>query len=137
LMVACEQKNEEAAALLMEATKNAGALDVQDDYFHQSALHIASQWGLESAVAKLLSLGADAALKNCGSKTALDVAGVYCEAKKEEVEAVFAKHYAQVDITDQNKNRLVLVFSRLGVASRLPAVLLAGADLKHTDEVCL
>ena len=63
-MVACEQKNEEAAALLMEATKNAGALDVQDDYFHQSALHIASQWGLESAVAKLLSLGADAALKD-------------------------------------------------------------------------
>ena len=63
-MVACEQKNEEAAALLMEATKNAGALDVQDDYFHQSALHIASQWGLESAVAKLLSLGADAALRD-------------------------------------------------------------------------
>ena len=29
LMVACDNKNEEAAALLMEATKNAGALDVQ------------------------------------------------------------------------------------------------------------
>ena len=29
---------------------------------------------------------------------------------------------------------LLLVLSRLGVASRLPAVLLAGADLKHTDE---
>ena len=62
LMWACEQKNEEAAALLMEATKNAGALDVQGDDFYQSALHIASQNGLESAVAKLLSLGADAAL---------------------------------------------------------------------------
>ena len=77
----------------------------------------------------------DCPLQN--SKTALDVAGDYCEAKKEEVEAAFAKHYAQVDITDQNKNKLVLVLSRLGVASRLPAVLLAGADLKHTDEVCL
>ena len=29
LMVACAQENEKAAALLMEATKNAGALDVQ------------------------------------------------------------------------------------------------------------
>ena len=28
-MVACAEKNEKAAALLMEATKNAGALDVQ------------------------------------------------------------------------------------------------------------
>ena len=28
-MLACKNKNEEAAALLMEATKNAGALDVQ------------------------------------------------------------------------------------------------------------
>ena len=62
LMVACEQKNEEAAALLMEATKNAGALDVQG--YNRSALHIASKNGLESAVAKLLSLGADAALRD-------------------------------------------------------------------------
>jgi hypothetical protein len=43
--------------------------------------------------------------------------------------------YAQVDITDQNKNGSLLVFSRHGMASRLPAVLLAGADLKHTDEM--
>jgi hypothetical protein len=41
---------------------------------------------------------------------------------------------AQVDITDQNKNGLLLVFSRHGMASRLPAVLQAGADLKHTDK---
>ena len=61
------------------------------------------------------------------------------------VKAAFAKHLAQVDITDQIKNgrhhrpkqELLLVFSRLGMASRLPAVLQAGADLKHTDEMCL
>ena len=29
MMVACEQKNEEAAAELLEATKKAGALDLQ------------------------------------------------------------------------------------------------------------
>ena len=42
----------------MEATQKAGALDVQ------GALHIAIRGGWESAVAKLLSLGADAALKD-------------------------------------------------------------------------
>ena len=68
LMVACWRENEEAAALLMEATKNAGALDVQrypalNELGYRSALHIATINGLESMVAKLLSLGADPALK--------------------------------------------------------------------------
>ena len=35
---------------------------VQDYYYKRSALHYASSSGLESIVAKLLSLGADAAL---------------------------------------------------------------------------
>ena len=39
-----------------------------------SALHYASSSGLESIVAKLLSLGADVALKDECGKTALDVA---------------------------------------------------------------
>jgi hypothetical protein len=42
----------------MEATQKAGALDVQ------GALHIAIRGGWESAVAKLLSLGADAGLRD-------------------------------------------------------------------------
>jgi hypothetical protein len=104
LMLACERKNAAAAAELMEATKNAGALDLQvnvvwsvwcegcgqvvgagreeggggafaqgtnicvyaplQDCLQRSALHYASRSGLESAVAQLLSLGADAALKD-------------------------------------------------------------------------
>ena len=53
---------EAAALLLMEATQKAGALDVQGGDKQSSALHYASVNGWESAVAKLLSLGADAAL---------------------------------------------------------------------------
>jgi ankyrin repeat protein len=51
-----------------------------------SALHFASVNGLESAVAKLLSLGADAALKDKYRKTPVDCA------KNDEIKAVFAKH---------------------------------------------
>ena len=64
LILACANKNEAAAALLMEATQKAGALDVQGGDKQSSALHYASVNGWESAVAKLLSLGADAALKD-------------------------------------------------------------------------
>ena len=51
----------------MEATKLAGALDLQDDGkndYTRSALHWASDGGLAGTVAQLLSLGADAALKD-------------------------------------------------------------------------
>jgi ankyrin repeat protein len=85
LILACANKNEAAAALLMEATQKAGALDVQDRD-QSSALHYASVNGLESAVAKLLSLGADAALKDKYRKTPVDCA------KNDEIKAVFAKH---------------------------------------------
>ena len=127
LMLACEQENEAAALLLMEATQKAGALDVQVnvvwsvcweggwaggggmggeggrggsqshkrvgrgtdtcvyvllqggyrgyDNIQKSALHYASENGWESAVAKLLSLGADAALRDmvraCSSRMPL------------------------------------------------------------------
>jgi ankyrin repeat protein len=128
LMLACANKNAASAAELMEATKNAGALDLQDGYYKRSALHYASSNGLESTVVKLLSLGADATLKDLYKRDPIDLAA------NEDVKAAFAKHFAQVNITDQNKNELLLIFSRLGMASRLPAVLLAGADLKHIDE---
>ena len=45
----------------MEATKIAGALDLQDEY-KRTALRWASVNGLVATVAKLLSHGADAAL---------------------------------------------------------------------------
>ena len=60
----------------MEATQKAGALDVQ------GALHIAIRGGWESAVAKLLSLGADAGLKDGDGMTALMLA---CANKNESV----------------------------------------------------
>ena len=75
----------------MEATKLAGALDLQaNDFPHhkQSALHVASRNGLEGIVAQLLSLGADAALTNKRGKTPLELAG------SDRVKAAFAEHSA-------------------------------------------
>ena len=75
LMLACANKHEAAAGELMEATKRAGALDRQanDDYrgYKKSALHVASAQGLAGTVAKLLALGADAALTGFRGVTAL------------------------------------------------------------------
>ena len=62
LMLACQNKHEAAAAELMEATKRAGALDLQDGRYKRSALHWASAKGLAGTVAQLLALGADATL---------------------------------------------------------------------------
>ena len=62
LFLACANTREGAAAELMEATKLAGALDLQDGSYKRSALHEASHEGLTDTVAKLLSLGADATL---------------------------------------------------------------------------
>ena len=62
LMLACANEQEAAAGELMEATKRAGALDLQDGHYERSALHLASAKGLAGTVAQLLALGADATL---------------------------------------------------------------------------
>ena len=72
LMLACKNKQEAAAAELMEATKRAGALDLQggldrqgfggDEELKKSALHWASAQGMAGTVAQLLALGADVTL---------------------------------------------------------------------------
>ena len=71
LMLACANEQEAAAGELMEATKRAGALDLQGGLevhmfaqheLKKSALHWASAKGLAGTVAQLLALGADATL---------------------------------------------------------------------------
>jgi hypothetical protein len=60
-------------------------------------------------------------------------------ANDEDVKAAFAEHFAQVVITDDNKNGLLFLFVQHAspvYASRLPAILQAGADLALTDKVC-
>jgi ankyrin repeat protein len=52
----------------------------------------------------------------------------------EDVKAAFAENCEHVEITDQNKNTLLMLCARLGIASRLAAVLQAGADSAYTDE---
>ena len=56
-------------------------------------------------------------------------------ARTDEVKAVFAEHVEHAVITDDNKNALLLDCARLGLASRLHAVLEAGANAAHADEV--
>jgi ankyrin repeat protein len=135
--LAMEHKHEAAVEVLLQAMIAAGmdidaryenARDDDDAKQGQTLLMRASALGLASVVSNLLVLGADVSAKDANKKDPID------HAANEDVKAAFAKHLAQVEITDQNKNGLLLVFSRHGMASRLPAVLQAGADLKHTDE---
>jgi len=138
LMLACMNEHEAAAGELMEATKRAGALDVQAtahandpyDYCEMSALHWASEKGLASTVAKLLALGADPTLSEGeNSEWAHELAG------NDEVTAAFVEHAEHSDITDDNKDTLLLLCASLGLASRVRAVLQAGANAAHTNQV--
>ena len=132
LIVACEEMREAAAAELMEATKRAGALDLQDTD-RKTALHVASERGLAGTVAKLLALGADAAL----GATLHDWRGegvmAFELAGNDEVKAAFVEHAEYCDITDDNKDDLLLLCAQFGLASRVRAVLQAGANAHHTN----
>jgi ankyrin repeat protein len=134
-MTALHSASEVGHLAVVQVLVKVGANVEAKDKDRWTSLHVASKSGHAAVVQTLLQHGGEMAATNKYVKTALDWAE-RCddEVKKEEVKVVFAQHFAQVDITDQNKNMLLLVLSRLGVASRLPAVLLAGADLKHTDE---
>ena len=98
--------------------------------YKRSALHLASEQGLASTVAKLLALGADATLtEERYGKWALELAG------NDEVTAAFVEHAEHSDITDDNKDTLLLLCASLGLASRVRAVLQAGANAAHINQV--
>ena len=61
--------------------------------------------------------------------TALDLAS------NDKVKAAFVEHAEHSDITDDNKDTLLLLCASLGLASRVRAVLQAGANAAHTDQV--
>ena len=56
-------------------------------------------------------------------------------ASTDEVKAAFVEHREHAVITDDNKNALLLDCARFGLASRLRAVLQAGANAAHADKV--
>ena len=56
-------------------------------------------------------------------------------ASTDEVKAAFAEHAEHAVITDDNKNALLLDCARFGLASRVRAVLQAGANAAHVDKV--
>ena len=56
-------------------------------------------------------------------------------ASTDKVKAVFAELVERTVITEDNKNALLLDCARFGLVSRLRAVLQAGANAAHADEV--
>ena len=98
-------------------------------YCKRSALHLASEKGLAGTVAQLLALGADATLTDKEGKTAVEHAG------NDKVKAAFVEHAEHSDITDDNKDALLLLCACLGLASRVRAVLQAGANAGHINRV--
>ena len=62
-------------------------------------------------------------------KTAVEHAG------NDKVKAAFVEHAEHSDITDDNKDTLLLLCARLGLASRVRAVLQAGANAGHINQV--
>ena len=99
LMLACENKHEAAAGGVMEATKRAGALDLQAKEDKKSVLHVASDKGLADTVAKVLALGADAALTDKKGKTCLHCAA---EQGHRHVLRVLLDNGAEVAAKDEN-----------------------------------
>jgi ankyrin repeat protein len=133
LMVACAQKNEEAAALLMEATKNAGALDVQGGSSDSSALYIATIDGLESTVSKLLSLGADVALKDrnkYSQKTPLHKAAEHGHLN---IVQAFTSTGAEVNCKDSCSYTPLHMAAMNGHVNVVQALLSAGAEVNCKD----
>ena len=134
LILACANKNEAAAALLMEATQKAGALDVQGGDKERSALHYASVNGWESAVAKLLSLGADAALRDKDGKTALILFLAKSEAFSSEATTVLLLEATQKAGALDVQGTLHIA-SRHGWESAVAKLLSLGADAGLKDGV--
>ena len=62
------------------------------------------------------------------AKTAIELAN-------DTVKAAFVEHAEHGDITDDNKDTLLLLCASLGLASRVRAVLQAGANAAHTNQV--
>ena len=62
-------------------------------------------------------------------RTALELAS------NADVKTAFVEHAEHSDITDDNKDTLLLLCARLGLASRVRAVLQAGANAAHTNQV--
>ena len=135
LWLACDNGHESAAGELMEATKLAGALDLGCGSYKQSALHIASSKGLAVTVAKLLSLGADAALTDKSGCTALCLA---CRAKHESVAAELmeaTKLAGALDLqAERSKQSALHIASAEGLVGTVEKLLSLGANAALTDK---
>ena len=84
--------------------------------------------GLTNTAAKLVSLGANPELKDTNGNTALELAK-----DTDTLECLRAAGAKMPDITDENKNLLLLRYAKNGAAGGVIAVLQAGANTAHRD----
>jgi len=103
--------------------------DVNKKWDGKTALMLASNHGKTEIAGQLLDKGADVNVQDIDGNTALELSKD--AAMFECLRTAGAK---TVDITDENKNSLLLRYARFGDAPLLRAVLQAGANLAHTDE---
>ena len=102
-------------------------VDVNATYHNQQTpLHLAAAKGVEAACRVLIELRANVTARGKDDKTPLELAG------NDHVKAALVEHTV---ITDDSKNALLLHCAHFGLASRLRAVLQAGANAAHTDQI--
>ena len=130
VQLALEQKHEATVEVLLEAIVAAG-MDIDARYESrrergQTLLMRASALGLTSTAAKLLALGADIAAKDAAGRRALELA-------KDDAtfEALKAGGATMSDMTQQEKNDLLIEYVKKGLAGGLLMALQAGADVNH------
>ncbi len=147
VQLALEQKHEATVEVLLEAIVAAG-MDIDARYESrrggfggfgaaatsteqgQTLLMRASALGLTSTAAKLLALGADIAAKDAAGRRALELA-------KDDAtfEALKAGGATMSDMTQQEKNDVLIEYAKKGLAGGLLMALQAGADANHKDKV--
>ena len=127
LMIAIQKRHTVAAHVLIEPTAQAGALDVQNCW-GMTALMLASQNGMLDVIRCLLLHGAKAQLTDDYGRTLVAFAND-CST----VQCLLAAGVKLPEITDENKNTLLLSFARAGYVPFIKALLEGGADAAFRD----
>jgi len=111
--------------MLLEARGHVNAKDEA----HQTCLHLAAEQGSSGVLKILLEARADVGAKDKEGNTALELT-------KDEgaFDCLRAGGATMPDVTDENKNDLLLRYARNGCAPLVEKVLQAGVDLAHKDE---
>ena len=123
---AAELGDEALLEVLISARANLNAQDRRG----RTPLILAAMKGYHKVVRALMSNGANPALTDRDGNTVLDLTKTAAT-----FECLRSAGAQMPDITDENKDALLLRYARNGAVPLLRAVLQAGATLAHTDQV--